>query len=145
MKAACAAIEREIAAGTTPGAVLGVLHEGRTWFYTAGYANPNPVQGQPVPVSEDTLYDCASLTKVAVTLPLILQLIDDGVLTLGTKASDMLPSFGTAGKEEITIGQLLTHTSGLQADMNLHSHGWDREQMWDAVFQRRLQRSRIPK
>lgn len=85
VKAACAAIEREIAAGTTPGAVLGVLHEGRTWFYTAGYANPNPVQGQPVPVSEDTLYDCASLTKVAVTLPLILQLIDDGVLTLGTK------------------------------------------------------------
>ena len=134
VKAACAAIEREIAAGTMPGAVLGVLHEGRTWFYTAGYANPNPVQGQPVPVCEDTLYDCASLTKVAVTLPLILQLIDDGVLTLSTKASDMLPSFGTAGKEEITVGQLLTHTSGLQADMNLHSHGWDREQMWDAVF-----------
>ncbi|VTR36025.1 Uncharacterized protein conserved in bacteria [Actinobacillus pleuropneumoniae] len=85
VKAACAAIEREIAAGTTPGAVLGVLHEGRTWFYTAGYANPNPVQGQPVPVSEDTLYDCASLTKVAVTLPLILQLIDDGVLTWAQK------------------------------------------------------------
>ncbi|PJN50080.1 hypothetical protein PAEVO_51240 [Paenibacillus sp. GM2FR] len=134
VKSACAAIEREIASGTTPGAVLGVLHEGRKWFYAAGYANPKPAQGQPVPVSEDTLYDCASLTKVVVTLPLILQLIDEGILTLSTKVSDILPPFGTAGKEEVTVGQLLTHTSGLQADMNLHSHGWDREQMWNTVL-----------
>ena len=67
VKAACTAIEREIAAGTTPGAVLGVMHEGKQWFYSAGYANPRPMQGQPVPVSTDTLYDCASLTKVVVT------------------------------------------------------------------------------
>ncbi|MBX4150790.1 serine hydrolase domain-containing protein [Paenibacillus lautus] len=134
VKAACTAIEREIAAGTTPGAVLGVMHEGKQWFYSAGYANPRPKQGQPVPVSKDTLYDCASLTKVVVTLPLILQLIDEGVLTLSTKVSNILPPFGTAGKEELTVGQLLTHTSGLQADMNLHSQGWGREQMWDAVL-----------
>lgn len=134
VKAACTAIEREIAAGTAPGAVLGVLHDGREWFYATGYANPKPTQGQPVPVSEDTLYDCASLTKVVVTLPLILQLIDEGILTLSTKVSNILPPFGTAGKEELTVRQLLTHTSGLQADMNLHSQGWDREQMWDAVF-----------
>ncbi|MBT2760116.1 serine hydrolase domain-containing protein [Paenibacillus sp. ISL-20] len=134
VKSACAAIEREIAAGTTPGGVLGVMHEGKQWFYSAGYANPKPKQGQPVPASKDTLYDCASLTKVVVTLPLILRLIDEGILTLSTKVSGILPSFGTAGKEELTVGQLLTHTSGLQADMNLHSHGWDREQMWDAVL-----------
>lgn len=134
VKSACAAIEREIAAGTTPGAVLGVMHEGKQWSYSAGYANPKPKQGQPVPASKDTLYDCASLTKVVVTLPLILQLIDEGVLTLSTKVSDILPSFGTSGKEEITVGQLLTHTSGLQADMNLHSQGWDRERMWDVVL-----------
>lgn len=115
-------------------AVLGILHQGRDWYYAAGYANPKPMQGQPVSTRDDTLYDCASLTKVVVTLPLILQLIDDGVLTLTTKASDILPSFGSAGKEEITIGQLLTHTSGLQADMNLHAQGWSREQMWDAVL-----------
>lgn len=134
VQAACAAIDREIAAGTTPGAVLGVMHEGKQWYYSAGYANPKPKQGQPVPASKDTLYDCASITKVVVTLPLILQLIDEGVLTLSTKVSDILPLFGTAGKEELTVGQLLTHTAGLQADMNLHSQGWDREQMWDAVL-----------
>ena len=105
VKAACTAIEREIAAGTTPGAVLGVMHEGKQWFYSAGYANPRPMQGQPVPVSTDTLYDCASLTKVVVTLPLILQLIDEGALTLSTKVSHILPPFGTAGKEELTVGQ----------------------------------------
>ncbi|MDH6674180.1 CubicO group peptidase (beta-lactamase class C family) [Paenibacillus sp. LBL] len=134
LRAACAAVEREIAASTTPGAVLGVLHQDRDWYYAAGYANPKPMQGQSVSTREETLYDCASLTKVVVTLPLILQLIDDGVLILTTKVSDILPSFGLAGKEGITVGQLLTHTSGLQADMNLHAQGWSREQMWDAVL-----------
>nr|WP_242615030.1 serine hydrolase domain-containing protein [Paenibacillus solani] len=134
VRAACAAIEREIAAGTMPGAVLGVLHEGREWVYASGYAHPKPSQGEPVFASEDTLYDAASLTKVVVTLPLMLQLLDEACLTLSTKVSDILPSFQGEGKMEITVGQLLTHTSGLQADLNLHSSGWSREQMWEAVL-----------
>jgi len=134
VRAACAAIEREIAAGTMPGAVLGVLYEGREWVYASGYAHPKPSQGEPVLAREDTLYDAASLTKVVVTLPLMLQLLDEARLTLSTKVSDILPSFGAEGKTEITVGQLLTHTSGLQADLNLHSSGWSREQMWEAVL-----------
>lgn len=134
VKAACAAIEREIDAGTMPGAVLGVLHKGREWVYASGYAHPDPLQGKPVLAREDTLYDAASLTKVAVTLPLMLQLLDEARLTLSTKVGDILPSFQVEGNTEITVGQLLTHTSGLQADLNLHSWGWSREQMWEAVL-----------
>lgn len=136
LHAACSAIERELQAGTMPGSVLGVLYQERQWIYAAGYANPKPEQAHasPLSASEETLYDCASLTKVTVTLPLILRLIDEGMLTLSTRVSDILPSFGQQGKEEVTIGELLTHTSGLQADMNLHAHGWTREQMWDALY-----------
>ncbi|MEK4114751.1 serine hydrolase domain-containing protein [Paenibacillus sp. FSL W8-0919] len=134
LQAACAAVNRAIDAGIMPGAVLGVLHRGETWFYAAGFADPDPKQGEPVTVHKDTLYDCASITKVAVTLPLILQLVDEGRITLSTKAADIVPAFGASGKMAITVGELLTHTSGLAADMNLHSHGWSREQMWDAVL-----------
>ncbi|MGM1049857.1 MAG: serine hydrolase domain-containing protein [Bacillota bacterium] len=136
VKAACRAIDREIEAGTAPGAVLAVVYRGREWMYTTGYANPE----HRVHVHEDTLYDCASLTKVVVTLPLVLSLIDEGILALGTTISSWLPEFGAAGKEEVTVGQLLTHTSGLQADMNLHSHGWSMERMWEAINQVALQR-----
>lgn len=136
VKAACRAIDREIEAGTTPGAVLAVVHHGQEWMYTTGYADPK----HRVHVQEDTLYDCASLTKVVATLPLVLSLIDEGILTLGTTITTWLPEFGIMGKEDVTVGQLLTHTSGLQADMNLHSHGWSIERMWEAVNQVALQR-----
>lgn len=134
LQAACAALNRAIDAGIMPGAVLGVLHRGETWFYAAGFAEPQPKQGEPAAVRKDTLYDCASITKVAVTLPLILQLVDEGRITLSTKAADIVPAFGASGKMAITVGELLTHTSGLAADMNLHSRGWSRDQMWDAVL-----------
>ena len=138
VKAACRAVDLEIEAGTTPGAVLAVVHRGREWTYATGYADPDPEHR--VHVQENTLYDCASLTKVVATLPLLLGLIDEGVLALGTTVSSWLPEFGAAGKDGVTVGELLTHTSGLQADMNLHSHGWSREQMWEAVNQVSLQR-----
>jgi len=134
LQAACAAVNRAIDAGMMPGAILGVLHRGETWFYAAGFADPQPKQGEPAAVRKDTLYDCASITKVAVTLPLILQLVDEGRITLSTKAADIVPAFGASGKMAITVGELLTHTSGLAADMNLHSRGWSRDQMWDAVL-----------
>ena len=134
LQAACAAVNRAIDAGIMPGAVLGVLHRGETWFYAAGFADPQSKQGEPAAVRKDTLYDCASITKVAVTLPLILQLLDEGRITLSTKAADIVPAFGASGKMAITVGELLTHTSGLAADMDLHSRGWSRDQMWDAVL-----------
>lgn len=136
VKAACQAIDREIEAGTAPGAVLAVVHRGQEWMYVAGYAQPE----HRVVVQKDTLYDCASLTKVVATLPLVLGLIDEGILELGTAISTWLPEFGAAGKEKVTVGQLLTHTSGLQADMKLHTHGWSKEQMWKAINQAVLQR-----
>lgn len=135
LQAACRAIDREIARGVTPGAVLAVVRHGEEWMYTAGYADPG--QDIPVKVHAGVLYDCASLTKVVVTLPLMLGLIDEGILTLGTTVASWLPEFTGEGKEEVTIGQLLTHTSGLPADKNLHSHGWTRTQMWEEA-------SRVP-
>jgi CubicO group peptidase (beta-lactamase class C family) len=64
-------------------------------------------------LTEDTLFDMASLTKVIVTTTLILKLIEDKRLNLETKASSILPDFKHS---EITVLHLLAHTSGLPAD-----------------------------
>lgn len=61
-------------------------------------------------VTLDTGWDCASLTKVMVTTPLVMRAVDDGLIGLDDKVGDFLPESGAA---ETTIEQLLTHTSGL--------------------------------
>ena len=64
-------------------------------------------------LTEDTLFDMASLTKVIVTSTLILKLIEEGHLSLVTKVNTILSDFK---HPEITVLHLLTHTSGLAAD-----------------------------
>ncbi|SEG57364.1 serine hydrolase [Paenibacillus sp. UNC499MF] len=135
--AACRAVDREIAAGVTPGAVLAVVRGDHDLVYAAGYAEPEG--REPAAVHDGTLYDCASLTKVAVTLPLVLGLIDEGRLTLDTPAASRLPEFASGGKEEVTVGQLLAHTSGLPPLVNLHASHLTREEMWQTVYRTPLQ------
>lgn len=69
--------------------------------------------GSPHPMQEDTIFDLASLTKVIGTLPLILQLAQDGQLALQDQVVDYLPEFTGEAKDAVTIAQLLTHTAGL--------------------------------
>ena len=63
-----------------------------------------------------TIYDIASLTKVVVTTTLIMQLIEKKHLSLDTKVKEIIKEFKL---EDITILDLLTHTSGLPADIKL--------------------------
>ncbi|KAI2633445.1 putative beta-lactamase [Xylaria nigripes] len=63
----------------------------------------------------DTIYDMASLTKLYTTVA-GLRCIDRGLIALNGTVATYLPAFGVNGKEEITILQLMTHTSGFPAD-----------------------------
>jgi serine-type D-Ala-D-Ala carboxypeptidase len=73
-----------------------------------------PAAGRPGdPMTSDTFLDLASVTKVAATTTLIMRLVADGQLGLQTPARRFLPSFTGAGKDEITVEHLLTHTAGL--------------------------------
>ncbi|KAK2592538.1 hypothetical protein QQS21_009753 [Conoideocrella luteorostrata] len=65
--------------------------------------------------TEDTIYDMASLTKMFTTVA-VLRCIDRQLITLNGTVASWLPDFGVNGKQKITLLQLLTHTSGLQAD-----------------------------
>ena len=65
------------------------------------------------PVSTDTCFDLASLTKPLATTPAVMKLVRDSRLDLNQKIKTILPPFDNTRKGSITIKQLLTHTAGL--------------------------------
>jgi uncharacterized protein YbbC (DUF1343 family)/CubicO group peptidase (beta-lactamase class C family) len=73
---------------------------------------------QQEPMTEDTIFDLASLTKVVATTNAVMQLVDAGAIDLNAPVSKYLPEFKCNGKSRITIKEMMTHTSGLRAEVN---------------------------
>src|SRR5262249_52222418 len=72
-------------------------------------------------MTDDTIFDLASLTKPLATATSILILAERGAIAIDDPASKYVPEFGRHGKEAVTIRQLLTHTSGLPPETPLSS------------------------
>ncbi|HTU73814.1 MAG TPA: serine hydrolase domain-containing protein [Trebonia sp.] len=108
-------------------AIAGVHTAGGTTIAAAGWAEL-PAPGRPgQPMSTEVLLDLASVTKVAATTTLIMRLVADGQLDLRARARQFLPSFTGAGKDDITLEQLLTHTAGLPPWWPLYFEAADRD------------------
>ncbi|MEU5522956.1 serine hydrolase [Streptomyces sp. NPDC047860] len=75
---------------------------------------------QQIPMSADTVFDLASVSKLFTSV-LAVQQIERGRLELEATVASYLPDFGRAGKQEMTIRQLLTHTSGFRAWIPLYN------------------------
>ncbi len=97
-----------------PGAVVWMERKGKRWGNEFGCRSVDP---ETRPMTVDTIFDAASLTKVMATSPAVWLLVEDGKLDPETPASRWLPEFTGEGKEKITLRQLLTHTSGLRAGL----------------------------
>lgn len=102
-----------IAAGDFPSAVYLIAKGGRALFSEA--LGNSVVEPQRITASLDTIYDLASLTKPLITSLLCARRVEDGELTLDSSVSHYLPEFDRTDKKAVTVGQLLTHTSGLPA------------------------------
>ncbi|MGA5546882.1 serine hydrolase [Streptomyces pseudogriseolus] len=74
---------------------------------------------QQIAMAEDTVFDLASVSKLFTSI-LAVQQIERGRLTLEAPVASYLPDFGRAGKQDVTIRQLLTHTSGFRAWIPLY-------------------------
>ncbi|MGW7054000.1 serine hydrolase [Streptomyces sp. NPDC054887] len=74
---------------------------------------------QQIAMAEDTVFDLASVSKLFTSM-LAVQQIERGALELEAKVAAYLPDFGGAGKQEMTVRQLLTHTSGFRAWIPLY-------------------------
>ncbi|HET9469261.1 MAG TPA: exo-beta-N-acetylmuramidase NamZ domain-containing protein [Vicinamibacterales bacterium] len=110
-------IRTAITENKLPGAVVLVGMGARTLYHTA--IGQRVVVPSPEPMTPDTIFDVASLTKVVATTTSVMMLIDEGTIGLNDRVASFIPGFERHGKESITIRQLLTHTSGLRPDVDL--------------------------
>lgn len=122
-------INDAIAAHELPGAVVVVGHGGTTVFEQAfglrKLAGEPGLDGAPAPeesMTEDTIFDLASLTKSLATATAVMQLYEQGKVQFDDAVEKYLPDFNPAHdpqRAEVTVRMLLTHTSGLVGELDL--------------------------
>lgn len=128
--AAVSALVRDAVAGRRlPGAVVIVGHDGKVAFRRAygsrKLAGEPGLDGAPAPaepMTENTIFDMASLTKVLATATSVMQLYERGRVRLDDPVQTYLPGFNAANdprRARVTVRMLLTHTSGEPGDVNL--------------------------
>jgi uncharacterized protein YbbC (DUF1343 family)/CubicO group peptidase (beta-lactamase class C family) len=115
-------IQHAISDGNIPGAVLVVGHDGAV-VYRKAYGERS-LEPKREPMTLDTVFDLASLTKVIATTTAVMQLFEQGKVRMNDPVAKYLPEFAQNGKEDITVRQLLTHYSGLEPDLDLKT-AWE--------------------
>ncbi|MGA7613919.1 MAG: exo-beta-N-acetylmuramidase NamZ domain-containing protein [Thermoanaerobaculia bacterium] len=111
-----ATVQRAMADHRIIGGIFHLEHEGQVYEKVYGLKAVVP---EPEPLTRDTIYDMASLTKVMATTPSIMILYDQGRIDLDAPVFRYIPEFRHEGRDKITVRQLLTHTSGLRPDLTL--------------------------
>src|SRR5579864_7203124 len=111
-----AAVDESVRDGLIPGAVLVVGHDGKI-VHRKAYGSRVLVPARE-PMTLDTVFDIASLTKVVATTPALMKLFEQGKLRINDPVTAYLPEF-EGGKSDITVRDLMTHFSGLRPDLDL--------------------------
>ena len=110
-------MEKAVADQNIPGGVLLVGHNGRVVYRKAfGSRSLEPTRE---PMTVDTIFDLASLTKCVATTTAVMRLFEEGRVRLNDPVAAYLSEFAQNGKQEITVRELLTHYSGLAPDLDL--------------------------
>jgi uncharacterized protein YbbC (DUF1343 family)/CubicO group peptidase (beta-lactamase class C family) len=108
------AVLESIARKDTPGAVVLVARKGRVVYRKA--FGDRAIEPKREPMTVDTIFDLASLTKIVATTTSMMILVERGKLSLADPVALYIPEFGKFGKDRITIEQLMTHRAGLPPD-----------------------------
>ena len=109
-------IDNAVTSGLIPGAVLLIGRNGDV-LYRKAYGSKALLPTRE-PMTVDTIFDAASLTKVIATTSCVMKLFDAGKIRLDDPVTKYLPEF-QGGKSDITIRNLMTHFSGLRPDLDL--------------------------
>ncbi len=123
-------VEREIKQHHLPGAVVLVARNGGVvWRKAYGARAVEPARE---PMTADTIFDVASLTKVVATATSIMILVERGKIRLNDPLSTYIPEIKGEGRERITLELLLTHRAGYAPDFDLK----DRWRGYDEAIKR---------
>ena len=106
-----AAARDAVALGDVPGAVVVVGQDGSVLYRVATGSRALVPAVEPMTI--DTVFDIASLTKVVATMPSVLALWEEGRIDLDAPLGRYIKEFAGPGFREVTIRRLLTHSSGL--------------------------------
>lgn len=119
-----AAVEKYLERGEMAGCVV-VVGRGDGIAFEKAYGNRS-IEPKKTPMTVDTVFDMASLTKPIATATSVMLLVERGDLRLSDKVADFIPEFAAKGKGEITIEQLLVHSAGLIPDTAVDDYrdGW---------------------
>lgn len=124
--------------GGVPGAVAAVGRGQVTLArWVAGQADTTPATARPM--TAETLFDLASLTKIVATTTAVLALTGRGQLRLDDPADRYLPQFTALADGPVTIRHLLTHTSGLPDTRKFYQWCSNREELLRDLFSTPLQ------
>jgi len=124
-------IAKAIADRQIPGAVL-LVGRGSEVLYKKAYGN-RALAPAVEPMTLDTIFDMASVTKVVATTTSVMILVEEGRVRLNDRVATFIPDFGRYGKGDITVRHLLTHVSGLRPDLDLSDDSW---KSWDEAIRR---------
>lgn len=105
-----------ISVGAYPGATL-IVGRRDTILFRKGYGHLTWSETSPAADADSTLYDLASLTKVVATTTALMLLVERATVRLDAPVATYVPEFQSDGTAGITVRQLLSHTSGLRADL----------------------------
>jgi len=108
-------IEKDIAKELYDGAVFIVARHGKVAMHEA--IGCTDLANKRI-AAKDEVFHLFSITK-QYTAVLFLQAIERGDFTLTTKVCEVIPEFGTKGKQNVTVYHLLTHTSGINTEIQV--------------------------
>lgn len=120
-----------------PGCVIAIGRKGKIAHLSA-HGNKR-VEPESQAMTTDTVFDLASLTKPIATATSVMLLVERGKLKLSDPVSKHLPDFAAAGKQDLTVEQLLLHVSGLIPDNALADYRDGPERAWERIFALKLQ------
>ncbi len=131
-------VAASVARKELPGAVVLVGRHGKVAFRKAyGHRALAP---RVEPMTTDTVFDLASVTKCAATAASVMTLVEQGRIALEDPVVKLLPAFGAGGgeRERVTVEQLLVHRAGLVADDPMDLYEGTPAEIFERKFRTRL-------
>ena len=108
----------------TPGAQILVARKGKI-VYNKNFGHHT--YDRQIPVSDTSVYDLASLTKILATLPLIMEQEEKGIVNFDTKLGEMMPDFQNSNKANIRLQDMLMHYARLKPWIPFHINTIDKK------------------
>ncbi|MBZ9729667.1 serine hydrolase [Salegentibacter sp. JZCK2] len=108
----------------TPGAQILIARKGKI-VYNKNFGHHT--YDKQIPVSDTSVYDLASLTKILATLPLIMEQEEEGIVNFDSTLGEMMPVFQNSNKANIRLQDMLMHYARLKSWIPFHINTIDRK------------------